>query len=305
MTIADTGPAPHIIPITDDDGRLPIGFMPVAADGVSDATKLVRSDDTRLAGGGGGSGGDWSHQDDHPDPVSLANGAEVTITHPAVDVHGIIVSILEAIDTTGTKVTPTMASNSQSGFIASASADFDSGYPAWRAFNGTTSGSSDAWLASGVAVYASPGTWQWLRIDLPSAATVVSYSLTSRNLSPGDEPKQWVIQGSNDSGSTWTDLDTRNVTFTAGAWSGTIASPGSYTSYRILVKESVAGAYVSIGEWSLYEAGETHYECCTLGSYASSAQFGVRHVSPTETKVKNLSGTTKSVFVNVLTEPTA
>jgi hypothetical protein len=47
-----------------------------------------------------------------------------------------------------------------------------------------------------------------------------------------------------------------------------------------------------------YDEGE-RYDPCSIGSYGSMAEFGVRRISPTQTKVKNQTGTTQRVFAGV------
>jgi predicted alpha-1,2-mannosidase len=48
----------------------------------------------------------------------------------------------------------------------------------------------------------------WLQVKLSKPEAVVDYALTSANDSPGRDPGDWTLQGSND-GTSWTDLDRR------------------------------------------------------------------------------------------------
>ncbi|WP_437113569.1 GH92 family glycosyl hydrolase [Streptomyces roseoverticillatus] len=48
----------------------------------------------------------------------------------------------------------------------------------------------------------------WLEFDLAEPVTAVRYALTSANDAPGRDPRDWVLQGSQD-GKSWTPLDTR------------------------------------------------------------------------------------------------
>ncbi|MFF4215716.1 GH92 family glycosyl hydrolase [Streptomyces nondiastaticus] len=48
----------------------------------------------------------------------------------------------------------------------------------------------------------------WLEFDLAEPVTAVRYALTSANDAPGRDPRDWVLQGSQD-GRSWTPLDTR------------------------------------------------------------------------------------------------
>ncbi len=49
----------------------------------------------------------------------------------------------------------------------------------------------------------------WLQIDYNQPKTITGYILVTANDTPGRDPSAWRLQGSNDGGATWTDLDVR------------------------------------------------------------------------------------------------
>jgi hypothetical protein len=166
-----------------------------------------------------------------------------------------------ATGTTAGIASPTMTSNTAPSGTASASGVLSSAFAAWKAFNRTNTDSQDCWLDTGACLPGSSGTWKWLQYQFTSAQRIGEYTIISRN-NTGDatSPKQFVLQGSSD-GSSWTDLDTRSVTWnTNGNQSQTfaIASPGSYAYYRLLIKEtsSSSSPYTSVAELQLRTIAE-------------------------------------------------
>ena len=150
----------------------------------------------------------------------------------------------------GELAAPQMTSNTEPSGTASASSEFSSGYAAWKAFNRTNVNEGDSWLPS------SSEPPVWLRYQFPSATTVGSYRVTTRNY-PAAYPTAWKLQGSNN-GTDWTDL--HEVT-DSGLSSGdqttaelTITSPGSYTHYRLYITARSSSADMGIGKLSLYAA---------------------------------------------------
>ncbi|MBD3815429.1 MAG: discoidin domain-containing protein [Halothiobacillus sp.] len=145
---------------------------------------------------------------------------------------------------------PAMTSNTApAGYVASASSEY-SGYPAYRAFNGIKSPADniDAWITA-AGVYAG-----WLRIDLPAAKGVTSYSITSRG-DTGADPSDFTLEGSNDGGGTWTALDTRSGE--TGWATGSTRSyeldasqmAATYNSIRLNITASgTPDSYLAIGE---------------------------------------------------------
>ncbi len=82
----------------------------------------------------------------------------------------------------------------------------------------------------------SQGNWV-VQVKLLEAAQAVSYSMTSGNDDDKRDPKAWELQGSHD-GETWITIDSRSNIASIPARKSrvlyTIATPGSYTYYRIV-----------------------------------------------------------------------
>jgi len=84
----------------------------------------------------------------------------------------------------------------------------------------------------------------WATYQLSQPETVVKYSLTSADDSPGRNPKDFTLQGSTD-GTAWTDLDTRTgqtfaAPLTTNVYSFTNTTP--YAHYRLNVTATAATA---------------------------------------------------------------
>ena len=83
----------------------------------------------------------------------------------------------------------------------------------------------------------------WLRIDCPSLRPITGYSWYTANDFAKRDPSAWRLQGSNDGGVTWTDIDVRTG-FTATsdrmALAGTFAGFGALGSSARVVVESGA-----------------------------------------------------------------
>ena len=145
---------------------------------------------------------------------------------------------------------PVMSSNSQDGYVASASSVFNSDHAIWKAFDRNI---NSTWATQD---YINPP--QWLRIKLPTAKKCEILQLTSRNDKWWTQiPKDFILQGSND-GSTWTDLLTQtNVNWTEQAQTKRFNIPTSnqadYLYYRIYMtanKQSTFYAF-AISEFQL------------------------------------------------------
>jgi len=99
----------------------------------------------------------------------------------------------------------------------------------------------------------------WVRYQLSEAKQAVTYSLTSANDAPERDPRDFTIQGSND-GSTWTDVDRQTgIDFTERfqTRSFTIATPGTFSYYRLDVTANHSGGIVQLADWGLNEVPST------------------------------------------------
>ncbi|MFJ5468532.1 discoidin domain-containing protein [Pectobacterium carotovorum] len=148
-------------------------------------------------------------------------------------------------------VIPAMTSNtSQSGYIASASSQWDARYFAWRAFDGKNI--NDLCWVAGKNIASSPP--EWLQITLPSAVSIQSYTIKNRFSGLMGNPRSWELQGSNNNFSTWDVLhsienDTNN---SAGAVrSFQLSSIVTYSSYRLWITEQNGTGALTVGEFEL------------------------------------------------------
>ena len=83
----------------------------------------------------------------------------------------------------------------------------------------------------------------WLRIDCPSLRPITGYSWYTANDNVKRDPSAWRLQGSNNGGATWTDIDVRTgftATSTRKALAGTFAGFGALGSSARVVVESGA-----------------------------------------------------------------
>jgi hypothetical protein len=224
-------------------------------------------------------------------PLTLANGAEAIVTHASSPNNNVAVAVYEQINHAGLQVSPSnmTAAAAPTPYVASDSVHYDASTPAWCMFDGDI---GTIWNTYG------SGLPQWAKIDLGVGAAISSYDINS----PGGDvcPSTWVLEGSNDN-SGWTTVDTQTL---IPKWSGvrtfTLGSPSaSFRYWRLTVSYTAAG-WINIRELALYGAPSISLELCTTGQYSSSQQFGVKLTSATETRVVNLSGVSKTVFIAVL-----
>ena len=99
----------------------------------------------------------------------------------------------------------------------------------------------------------------WVAYQLASPVTVVEYSLTSANDTPGRDPSAWTVQGSNN-GNAWTNLDTR----TGQSFSGrlvtnnyTFTNTTAYSYYRLNVTANSGDPLLQLAEWEIGD-GSNH-----------------------------------------------
>jgi predicted alpha-1,2-mannosidase len=109
----------------------------------------------------------------------------------------------------------------------------------------TDSDSSTKWLA-----FAKTG---WVTYQLAAPVAVAKYSLTSANDSPGRDPKDFTLQGSND-GAAWTDLDSRTGQTYAGRFATNVysfANTTAYGYYRLNVTANSGDSIVQLADWDI------------------------------------------------------
>ncbi len=96
----------------------------------------------------------------------------------------------------------------------------------------------------------------WIRYTFGGGASwnITSYAVTSANDAPERDPRNWTLEGSNN-GTNWTTVDTRsNETFSARFQRRvfTVASPGTFSSYRLNVSANQSGSILQLAELELY-----------------------------------------------------
>ena len=101
------------------------------------------------------------------------------------------------------------------------------------------------------------GEPEWLKVDFYNTIIINKYQIKPHVSGPGNAPKKWILQGSNDD-VTWIDLDTREneTTWTPGAFNTyTFINSTSYRYYRLYMSESnnIHGA-LEIDQFNLIKA---------------------------------------------------
>lgn len=164
----------------------------------------------------------------------------------------------------GLNLVPTMTSNIAPSGVASASSEL-TGFEAFKAFNKTVV----PWAADDASVPA------YVQYQFTSAKTVRAYGIQSYKTSLA--PKAWTLQGSNN-GTTWTDIDERENIPWANAQLKRylVASPGSYTYYRLLITELApliggSATTVNVAELELFEVPQTA-TCATATAESELSQ---------------------------------
>lgn len=107
------------------------------------------------------------------------------------------------------------------------------------------------WLAR------TPTGWVTMKLDKPVA--VVDYALTSANDSPGRDPKDWKLQGSQD-GQSWTTLDTRSgETFPSRLQTRQFrfSNTEAYQHYRLEITANGGEPLTQLAELRLFGADPT------------------------------------------------
>ena len=163
---------------------------------------------------------------------------------------------------------PSMTGNSTvlSGqtYIASASSELGGGYEAYRAFDfNTTTLWHTATSAYTSGAY-SAGTYsttisgvarggEWIQLQYPSAVTITSYEIQSRDGQLPGAPITWWLAGSND-GSTWTTVDNRSsITWETNLQTNSFiaTAPGTYSYYRLVITNNNGLGYISMPTFTI------------------------------------------------------
>ena len=198
-------------------------------------------------------------------------------------------------------VIPIMSSNSQNGFVASASSIYSETYPAWKAFTKTTLDDTDSWAT------ASNQTTGWIQIKCPVPILINKFSITARYIPFGvglTNLIDFCLQGSND-GANWTDL--KSITGEA-AWTSAMTRyydvpSAQYLYYRVNFTKTSGTTYVDIGGFDLYHSSDMRcikYEPTYYMYNAEKGEDGVGVENVTKDDSGNIlfklsDGTTKTI----------
>lgn len=94
----------------------------------------------------------------------------------------------------------------------------------------------------------------WVQYKSTTPAAVTKYTLTSGNDVPGRDPKNWTLQGSNDT-ITWTSIDSRsNETFASRGLTKnyTCTNTTAYRYYRLNITSNNGDTGTQLAEWELF-----------------------------------------------------
>lgn len=247
------------------------GLVPVPGAGDAAAAKFLRADATWAvpAGGGGGSLTDEDRQNILLERGYQAKsyGAYRRFLNSFVDGYagtgGINANASTNVDTSfvaaskyvvptaaaGTDQTNTFTSSTSGGDTVSTSSD-QASFEAWRAFDKTTG----SWASNST-------TTAHIQYQFGSAKTIASYTVKSGNGFATAAPNTWTLKGSNTGsfGGEEVTLDSQSSQsgWTAGGQTRTftIASPGSYSYYRLGVTAANGDTSILIDEITLLSAG--------------------------------------------------
>jgi subtilisin family serine protease len=113
------------------------------------------------------------------------------------------------------------------------------------------------WLDFALSQPQTRASWLLFRYPAGKACTITAYTLTSANDAAERDPAQWLLQGSNDGGATWTSLDGRTgEVFAQRRLKRTfaVAQPRSFAAYRLAIQRVANPARaiaVQLAEWEL------------------------------------------------------
>ena len=148
-------------------------------------------------------------------------------------------------------VTGTIPSGSLSAYVTGVTASAQNG-PGEVATNLLDNNSNTKWLA-----FANSG---WIVYQFAKPVVAANYAMTSANDSPERDPKNWVVEGSND-GATWTTIDTQaNQTFAARQkeYDYKTTNVVAFSSYRLSISATAGNSgLVQLADWDLRAATTT------------------------------------------------
>jgi len=200
-------------------------------------------------------------------------------------------------------------------YVAYSSSEYNSSFSAYYAFDKATS-SSNRWAANNAYTSGAPNTGittpnlgygTVVDIQFPSAIKLTSYSFTTYQLSPNDNPAAWTLGGSNDGGTTYTLLDTRSgyattLFATSTTATFTVSPSTSYSKYRVVITAcNPANGNCSLAEIIYYGSPPTTptpLPAYTTTNLLGYWDFGVTSsYSGSGTTVNDLSGNGRTMTI--------
>ncbi|MDX9918779.1 MAG: glycoside hydrolase family 76 protein [Paludibacter sp.] len=131
----------------------------------------------------------------------------------------------------------------------------------------------------------------WFKYESVSPALLTSYTLTSSNDNPNNDPKDWVLQGSNDD-ENWTELDAQTgVAFDSRSEKKVfqISTSTEYKYFRLFVSEKKSAARgFQLAEWELFgtfKVAVKNVERDILSLYPNPATDNVMVFAPEESQL--------------------
>lgn len=180
-------------------------------------------------------------------------------------------------------VIPVMSGYSQDGFIASASSEYSSTYPAWKAFTKSAIGQADSWATL------DGETTGWVQIKCPVPILINKFSITARHcvaLAGITSIIDFALYGSNDN-IAWNEL---KVVTNERSWSigeiryYDVPNSQEYSYYRLNVTKSSGTPYLDIANFDLFHSADMRcikYE----PTYFIKNVYDVHDIYSTEEKV--------------------
>ncbi|MBP5673916.1 MAG: discoidin domain-containing protein [Lentisphaeria bacterium] len=104
--------------------------------------------------------------------------------------------------------------------------------------------------------YCTPNATPWIQYQFPDGVkpSIVAYSLRTANDASERDPKEWVMQGSND-GKAWTDIDSQKGVEFFGRYTlklFKLKAAVSYQYYRLVIKANHGGEHFQLSEIELF-----------------------------------------------------
>ncbi|MBP2859251.1 discoidin domain-containing protein [Dickeya oryzae] len=123
---------------------------------------------------------------------------------------------------------------------------------------------------------------QWLSVSFSDLKTLTFYSISPSRFGGGVSPRSWKIQGSNDGGVTWTDVDARTgISWGSSTQTFRLAAAVQFKAYRFYCT-AVNGQTdntVAIADWVLFNDAKKFLLLADDGSYYTAANGTLTQVA--------------------------